>query len=119
MRVALGLKARTGRAIVVAVGGDVLDPQLVERSQMQLLPDGAWAPYHAAEGLEPADARESVARSIESAHRLAATGIREVGAGRRCGDARPDARSPRRATCRAMAHHQSPFFRNAGKKLTS
>lgn len=78
MRVALGLKARTGRAILVAVAGDALDPQLVERSQMQLLPDGAWAPYHAAEGLEPADARESVARSIAAAHRLATTGIREA-----------------------------------------
>ena len=50
MRVALGLKARTGRAVLVAVAGDVDEPQLIERSQIQLLPDGAWAPYHAAEG---------------------------------------------------------------------
>ena len=78
MRVALGLKARTGRAILVAVAGDVFDPQLIERSQMPLLPDGAHAPYHAAEGLEPTDARESVRRSIASAHRLATTGIREA-----------------------------------------
>jgi len=41
MRVALGLKARTGRAALVAVAGDVHEPQLVERSQIQLLPDGA------------------------------------------------------------------------------
>lgn len=78
MRVAIGLKARTGRAILVAVGGDVQDPQFVERSQMRLLPDGAFAPYHAAEGLAPAEARESVERSIASAHRLAADGIREA-----------------------------------------
>jgi len=78
MRVAFGLKARTGRAALVAVAGDVHEPQFVERSQIQLLPDGAWAPYHAAEGLDPADARESVGRSIASAHRLATSGIREA-----------------------------------------
>ncbi len=78
MRVAFGLKARTGRAALVAIGGDVHEPQLIERSQMQLLPDGALAPYHATEGLGPADARESVRRSIASAHRLATSGIREA-----------------------------------------
>jgi hypothetical protein len=78
MRVAFGLKARTGRAVLVAVAGDVQEPQFIQRSQIQLLPDGAWAPYHAAEGLAPADARESVRRSIEAAHRLATSGIREA-----------------------------------------
>ena len=76
MRAAFGLKARTGRAALVAVAGDAHKPQLIERSQVQLLPDGAWAPYHAAAELDPADARESVRRSIASAHRLAASGIR-------------------------------------------
>jgi hypothetical protein len=42
----------------------VHEPQLIERSQIELLPDGAWAPYHATEGLDLADARESVRRSI-------------------------------------------------------
>jgi hypothetical protein len=78
MRVAFGLKARTGRAALVVLGGDVHDPQLIERRQMQLLPDGAWAPYHAAEGLDPADARASVRRDIASAHDLATSGIRDA-----------------------------------------
>jgi hypothetical protein len=78
MRVALGLKARTGRAALVALGGEVEEPQLLERSQIQLLPDGAWAPYHAAKGLDPADARQSVRQSIASAQRLATSGIREA-----------------------------------------
>jgi hypothetical protein len=82
MRVAFGLKARTGSAALIALAGDVHEPQLVERSRIRLLPDGAWAPYHAAEGLDPADARESVRRSIASAHSLAASGLRE--AARRC-----------------------------------
>src|SRR5258708_26726305 len=77
-RVAFGLKARTGRAVLVAVGGDPQQPQLIERLQIPLLPEGAWAPYHAAQGLEPAQARESVRRSIASAHRLAASGLREA-----------------------------------------
>lgn len=76
MRVALGLKARTGRAVLVAVGGDVHEAQLIERSQFQLLPAGAWAPYHAAERLQPEEARESVRCSIASAHDLATSGIR-------------------------------------------
>jgi hypothetical protein len=78
MRVAIGLKARTGRAVLVALGGDPHEPQLIERSQLRLLPEGAGATYHEAEGLDPAGARESVRRSIESAQRLATTGIRDA-----------------------------------------
>jgi hypothetical protein len=78
MRAALGLKARTGRAVLVVLAGEGDAPQLLERSQMRLLPEGAFAPYHAAEGLARADARESVRRSIADAHRLAEDGIREA-----------------------------------------
>lgn len=78
MRAALGLKARTGRAVLVALGSGADEPQLIERSQFLLLPQGAFAPYHAAERLAPADARESVRRSIADAHRLAESGIREA-----------------------------------------
>jgi hypothetical protein len=78
MRVALGLKARTGRAVLVTVGGDVHAPQLIERLQVRLLPEGTWAPYHAAEGLAPAAARASVRRSIAAAQRLATGAIGEA-----------------------------------------
>jgi hypothetical protein len=78
MRAAIGLKARTGRAVLVALAGGADDPRLIERSQIRLLPDGAFAPYHAAEGLEPEKARESVKRSIADAHRLAESGMREA-----------------------------------------
>jgi hypothetical protein len=88
MRVALGLKARTGRAALVAVGGELAAPHLIERSQIRLLPEGAWAPYHAAEGLPPAEARESVRRSIASAQRLATSSIQ--GAARRVAEAGHD-----------------------------
>ena len=79
VRAALGLKARTGRAILVALAGDVHAPALVERSQFKLLPVGAFAPYHAAADLEPVAGRASVAQSVADAHRLAQACIREAG----------------------------------------
>ena len=78
MRVAIGLKARTGRAVLVTLGGDAYEPRVIERSQIQLLPEGSWAPYHTAKGLDAAAAREHVKRSIASAHDLAASGLRGV-----------------------------------------
>jgi hypothetical protein len=78
VQVALGWKAHSGWAALVAVGGDVRDPRVVERSRVALVPaDGDWAkqPYHAAEGLPPADACEVVARGIDSAQRLAAAAL--------------------------------------------
>jgi hypothetical protein len=79
VKVALGLKARTGRAILVAVGGTAREPHFVDRIEMPLLPPGAFAPYHAAEELEPAAARAaSVKRDVAAAHRLAESGIRKA-----------------------------------------
>ena len=103
------MKARTGRAVLVAVAGDLDEPHLIERSQLQLLPDGAFAPYHAAEGLAPEEAREAVRRSIEDAHRLAADGIRE--AARRCTRGRPRAvrlRRARRHRHAGLEHRRNP-----------
>lgn len=77
MHVALGLKARTGRAILVAIGASQ-EVRVLERTELKLLPEGEFAPYHAAEGLPSAAAQKSVARSIASAHRLAEEGIRNA-----------------------------------------
>ncbi len=77
---ALGLKARTGRAVVVSLAGDGPDARFVARAQIQLLPDGAFAPYHAAAELPLEAARQSVERDIASAHALAARGIGDVAA---------------------------------------
>jgi hypothetical protein len=75
---AFGLKARTGRALLVVLAGSIDAPRVLERSQLPLLPAGVMAPYHAAEALEPEAARRSVRRSIAIAHRLAASGIDAV-----------------------------------------
>jgi hypothetical protein len=78
MRIALGFKARTGRAILVAVGINNDELKLVARDEFKLLPKGVFAPYHAAEGLKPKDAQTSVENSIAAAHRLAQHGIRDA-----------------------------------------
>jgi hypothetical protein len=78
MRVGIGLKARTGRAILVAVGGDLSEPRFIDRAAIKLLPDGAFAPYHVAAELEPAAARASVERDVAIAHQLAETAIRDA-----------------------------------------
>jgi hypothetical protein len=78
MRVALGLKARTGRAILVIVGLEGTEFQFIERADLKLLPDGAFAPYHAVEGLKPEDARKSLKSSLAAAHRLAEDAIRDA-----------------------------------------
>ena len=77
MRVALGLKARTGRAILVAIGASQ-QMHVLERTELKLLPESDFAPYHAAAGLPSAAAQKSVARSVASAHRLAEEGIRNA-----------------------------------------
>ena len=78
MRVALGLKARTGRAILVNVGLNGTEFQLIERVEIKLLPDGAFAPYHAVDGLKPEDARRSLDSNIAAARRLATAAIRSA-----------------------------------------
>ena len=76
MRVGLGLKARTGRAIAVAICAEPL--QLVERAQMGLLPEGAFAPYHVAEALPHEQRQASVDCSLASAHSLSEAGIHAI-----------------------------------------
>jgi hypothetical protein len=78
MQVALGIKARTGRAILVAVGTEAAAPQCLERLEMKLLPDGAFAPYHAAEGLPLQEAHIVVQRAIAEARALARSSIASI-----------------------------------------
>src|SRR4249920_3237464 len=60
-RSALGFKARTGRAILVVVSREGTRAlEVVERTEVALLPPGEFAPYHAAEGLAPPQARAYV-----------------------------------------------------------
>lgn len=76
MKVSFGLKAHSGWAALVVVGESVGRLVVVERARLELV-EQAWqkAPYHAAEEMEPAAARDLVRRAVKSAHRLA---VREV-----------------------------------------
>jgi hypothetical protein len=73
MKVALGFKAHSGWAALVALGERDGELEIAERSRIELV-EAEWgkAPYHAAEGLEPKRARDIVKRSIEGARRTAA-----------------------------------------------
>ena len=79
MKVAFGLKAHSGWAALVVLGTASGGPLVLDRRRMDLVEkeEASWAkqPYHAAEDLEAADARELVARGIASARRIA---VREV-----------------------------------------
>lgn len=75
MKVALGLKAHSGWAALVVIGSSGNEFQVIDRRRLELVDtrDSAWAkqPYHAAEELEPKDARDLVKRGAEAAHRIA------------------------------------------------
>ena len=105
MKVAFGLKAHSGWAALVVLGAHDDGLHVVERRRVELVDDGAsWAkqPYHAAQGLNPDEARDVVRRGLEAAQRIAVremraavkrahqAGHRVVAAGVLVGDPMPD-----------------------------
>ena len=75
MKVALGLKAHSGWAALVVIGISGDEFQVIDRRRIELVEevDSLWAkqPYHAAEDLEPDDARDLVKRGTKAAYRVA------------------------------------------------
>ena len=75
MNVAFGMKAHSGWAVLVAASSDSGDYHLVERCRLELVEaeQAAWAkqPYHAAQRLQPDEARALVARGLGAARRIA------------------------------------------------
>jgi hypothetical protein len=82
LRIAVGLKAHSGWAALVAIGRSGSGLQIIDRRRIELVePDDTdWAtqPYHAADGLPPKDARTLVERGVASAHRIAAREMRAL-----------------------------------------
>jgi crotonobetainyl-CoA:carnitine CoA-transferase CaiB-like acyl-CoA transferase len=79
VNVAIGLKAHSGWAALVSVGRQ--DGSLVVSTRQRIdLVEDAWAkqPYHAAEHLEPARARDRVAQGTAMARRMAVAELRAV-----------------------------------------
>jgi len=80
-RAALGFRAHSGWAAVVAIAGRPRSPRVVDRRRIELAdPDNPASkqPYHAAQGLDLKKAEEAVRRSTEDAQRLARQGLRSV-----------------------------------------
>jgi hypothetical protein len=75
VKVALGLKAHSGWAVLVVIGNSDNEFQVIDRRRLELVDklDSAWAkqPYHAAEDLDPQDAEKLVKRGTEAAYRSA------------------------------------------------
>ncbi|MEW5977737.1 MAG: hypothetical protein AB1898_18240 [Acidobacteriota bacterium] len=72
MKVAFGMKAHSGWAVLVAIGEHNDDLVVADRRHIELAEDD-WArqPYHAAEGLKPGEARDVVERGVNGARRSA------------------------------------------------
>jgi hypothetical protein len=79
MKVAFGMKAHSGWAALVVLGTRSGELQVVDRRRMELVEkdEASWAkqPYHAAESLDPSDARDLVRRGLETTRRIA---VREM-----------------------------------------
>jgi hypothetical protein len=81
MQVALGWKAHSGWAALVAVGGDLRAPVLALRERVALVPDDepyAKAPYHAGERVGGAEAREIAERGVATVRGFVPGAIRAV-----------------------------------------
>lgn len=74
--VAIGVVARTGSAVAVALSGTVSAPRFLARREIELVPPGLdRQPYHAAAGLSLAAAGDLVAEVESAAERAAAVGL--------------------------------------------
>ena len=76
MKITLGLSAHSGWAALVALGRSKHRFELIDRRRIDLVEE-EWAkqPYHAAEELEPSEARIVVERGVKAAHKNAKRAI--------------------------------------------
>jgi hypothetical protein len=73
---ALGLRAHSGWAALVAVGGGPASPEVLDRRRIEMADDpAAKQPYHAAEELPLAQARPLLDRLAREARKRAAAGL--------------------------------------------
>ena len=78
---ALGFRAHSGWAVVVAVAGSPRNPVVLDRRRIVIADaaiPGSKQPFHAAERLEIRDAEELISRCRESAEKLAAAAIAQL-----------------------------------------
>lgn len=81
VEVALGFRAHSGWAAMVALAGPVATPAVIIRRRIELADPRTprpVQPYHAAEKLELAEAEQIVGHAHEEARRMAREGLRAV-----------------------------------------
>src|SRR6266516_1970392 len=79
--IVIGVVAKTGSAVTVALSGPATAPRFRARREIELIPPGfAVQPYHAAAGMDLAAAGELIAQVESAAEEAAAAGLRAVAA---------------------------------------
>jgi hypothetical protein len=77
--IVIGVMARTGSAVAVALSGTAAAPRFRARREIELVPPGLGAqPYHAAASMDLIDAGELIAQTESAAEKAAAAGLRTV-----------------------------------------
>ncbi len=128
-RAALGFRAHSGWAALVAVAGSPRSPRVLDRRRIELAEPGipgSKQPYHAAEPLELNDAEALVGRCAKATDLLAHQGLRTVvedlkkrghdlvGAGILLASGRPATSLAATLASHALIHTaEGEFFRNA------
>src|SRR5580704_11924248 len=128
-KAALGFRAHSGWAVMVAVGGEASSPVVLERRRLELVkPEipGSVQPYHRAKDMKLEDAEAFLRRCAGAADEMAGAGLRDalaalagrgyqvigcavlMAAGRRGGDLASILRSHP-----AIHTAEGEFFRNA------
>lgn len=75
---ALGFRAHSGWAALVAVAGTAAEPAAVLRRRVELVARAPRQPFHAAEGLPFGEAQDLVRRATDEAAALAETAVRDA-----------------------------------------
>ena len=79
--IVIGVVARTGSAVAVALSGTAAAPRFRARREIELIPAGLAAqPYHAAASMDLAAAGELIAQTESAAEKAAAAGLLAVAA---------------------------------------
>jgi hypothetical protein len=75
----IGVVARTGAAVAVALGGTPVTPRFWARGEIVLTPPGLTAqPYHAAASMDLAEAARTIGEVESAAEQAAAEGLRAL-----------------------------------------
>jgi len=130
-RAALGFRAHSGWAALVAVSGSASAPAVILRRRLEIADSriaGSKQPFHAAEPMEFADAQAHIRRCADSTQAMAQTAVRDAiakltGMGFRVdgsciltGSGRPTGDLARTLASHPLIHTaEGEFFRNALK----